>query len=140
MRTLALALLALVTASCGKLNEITDPGGGGLPVDPTATFSRVQAEIFTPSCAALGCHDVIGRQQGLILVASQAHAQIVGVPSQQMPSLRRVEPGNFADSYLYRKVTGTGITGDRMPPGAPQLSAAHLALVRDWIRRGAPND
>jgi hypothetical protein len=130
----------LIALSCGKLNEITDPGGGPPPVDPSATFTRVQAEIFTPSCTAVGCHDQIGRQQNLRLTPGVAHSQIVGVPSEQMPSLQRVAPGNFADSYLYRKLTGAGITGDRMPQGGPYLNEAQLSLVRDWIRRGAPND
>ena len=33
-----------------------------------------------------------------------------------------------------------GITGDRMPQGGPYLTDAQTKLVRDWIRRGAPND
>ena len=58
----------------------------------------------------------------------------------QMPSLLRVEPGDFPNSYLYRKLTGGGITGERMPSGGPYLNEGELRLVRDWIRRGAPND
>jgi hypothetical protein len=130
----------LIALSCGKLNEITAPGEGPPPVDPSATFTRVQSEIFTPNCTAVGCHDQIGRQQNLRLTPGIAHGQIVGVSSEQMPSLQRVAPGNFADSYLYRKLTGAGITGDRMPQGGPYLNEAQLSLVRDWIRRGAPND
>ena len=140
MRNLALATLTLLALSCGELSEITAPGGSVPPVDPTATFTRVQNEIFTPTCTQVGCHDLLGRQQGLVLVAGQAHGNIVEVASEQMPALRRIQPGNFADSYLYRKITGAGITGDRMPQGSPPLSAAQIALVRDWIRRGAPND
>ncbi|HEX6177537.1 MAG TPA: hypothetical protein VF057_04205 [Thermoanaerobaculia bacterium] len=140
MRNLALTILTLMTISCGELSELTEPGGSVPPVDPTATFTRVQNEIFTPTCAQVGCHDLLGRQQGLVLVAGQGHGNIVNIPSEQMPALRRIQPGNFADSYLYRKITGAGITGDRMPQGLPPLSAAQIALVRDWIRRGAPND
>jgi len=130
----------LIALSCGKLNEITAPGGGPPPADPNATFTRVQSEVFTPNCTAVGRHDQIGRQQNLRLTPGVAYGQIVGVPSEQMPSLQRVSPGNFADSYLYRKLTGAGITGDRMPQGGPYLNETQLSLVRDWIRRGAPND
>lgn len=59
----ALALLALT--ACGELKSPTDPGpplGGGEPIDPTATFTRVQNEVFTPTCASLGCHDPLGQQ------------------------------------------------------------------------------
>ena len=133
----------LLLISCGKLAEIpTDPGGGPStePIDPTATFTRVQSEIFTPTCAQLGCHDLIGRQEGQILSNGRAYANTVGIASTQMPQLKRVTPGDPSNSYLYRKITGAGITGDRMPQGLSPLTTAQIKLVRDWIRRGAPND
>ena len=69
-----------------------------------------------------------------------AYSQTVGHPSVEMPSLMRVSPGDPANSYLYRKIVGSGITGDRMPQGGPFLADAQIKLIRDWIRRGAPND
>jgi len=137
-----LLVSALVITACGKLAELpTEPGGPAVePIDPTATFTRVQTEIFTPTCAALGCHDRLGRQQDQQLQAGVAYTQIVNHPSGEIPSLMRVAPGDPANSYLYRKITGAGITGDRMPQGGPYLSDAQIKLVRDWIRRGAPND
>jgi hypothetical protein len=141
MRKVAVLIPFLyLVLSCGKLNEITAPGGGPPPVDPTATFTRVQNGIFTPTCAALGCHDLLGRRQNLVLAAGSAYGQIVGVPSEQMPALRRIAAGDPANSYLYRKITGAGITGDRMPQGQAPLTDAQINLIRDWIRRGAPND
>jgi hypothetical protein len=134
----------LILAGCGKLGELpTSPGpgdGGGEPIDQTATFTRVQNEIFTPTCAALGCHDPLGQQEQLILTPGRAYTQIVNQSSNQMPGLKRVAPSDPANSYLYRKITGSGITGDRMPQGSPVLTDAQIALVRNWIRRGAPND
>lgn len=140
-RKFALASI-LLFVSCGKLAELpTAPGGGaGEPIDPTATFTRVQNEIFTPTCAQLGCHDTIGRQQGQILTSGRGYANTVGVASVEMPQLKRVTPGDVPNSYLYRKITGAGITGDRMPQALPPLSSAQIKLIRDWIRRGAPND
>ena len=140
MRRLSLLILSLLFA-CGKLKELpSDPGGGTEPIDPTATFTRVQNEIFTPTCGAIGCHDTLGRQQGQILSVGRAYASTVGVPSTEMPQLLRVAPTDPNNSYLYRKITGAGITGDRMPQGGPYLTDAQIKLVRDWIRRGAPND
>jgi hypothetical protein len=127
--------------ACGRLKEPTDPGAGaGEPIDPTATFTRVQNEIFTPNCAQLGCHDPLGKQESMILSPGRAYANTVGVVSVQMQGLKRVTPSDPANSYLYRKITGAGITGDRMPQGGPYLNDAQIKLVRDWIRRGAPND
>jgi len=141
-RIIVLITATLLIMSCGKLKELpTEPGGsGGEPVDPTATFTRVQNEIFTPTCAALGCHDTLGQQQGQVLAPGRAYASIVNQPSTEMPSLKRVLPGDPSNSYLYRKITGAGISGDRMPQGGPYLTDAQIKLIRDWIRRGAPND
>ena len=138
----AVLACALLIVGCGKLKELpTAPGGpGGEPIDPTATFTRVQNEIFTPTCAAIGCHDRLGRQEGQQLTAGVAYSQIVNHASAEMPQLNRVTPGDPANSYLYRKITGAGITGDRMPQGGPYLNDAQIKLIRDWIRRGAPND
>ena len=131
----------LLLIACGRLKEPTSPGAGaGDPIDPTATFTRVQNEIFTPTCAQLGCHDPLGRQESMILSPGRAYAMTVGVASVETPNLMRVSPSDPSNSYLYRKITGAGITGDRMPQGGPFLSDAQIKLVRDWIRRGAPND
>jgi hypothetical protein len=131
----------LLLVGCGKLKELpTAPGGPGEPIDQTATFTRVQNEVFTPTCAAIGCHDPLGHQQELILTAGRAYAQIVNVNSTEMAGLKRVLPKDQTNSYLYRKITGAGITGDRMPQGGPYLNDAQIKLVRDWILRGAPND
>lgn len=136
--SLALALLL----SCGKLGELPTAPGSGTPepIDPTATFTRVQNEVFTPTCGAIGCHGRANAQEQLTLAAGSAYANIVGKPSIETPSLARVQPLDPTNSYLYRKITGTGITGDRMPQGGPFLTDLEEKLVRDWIRRGAPND
>ena len=139
MRSSLICALLLLTA-CGELKTPTSPGGPGEPIDPNATFTRVQSEIFTPTCASIGCHDNIGQQSQLVLVASRAYANTVGVNSVEMPQLQRVAPGDPGNSYLYRKITGAGITGERMPLQMPPLSDDKIRLVRDWIRRGAPND
>ncbi len=136
-----LILAALLLTACGNLETITGPGGeGGEPIDTSATFTRVQNEIFTPTCASIGCHDPLGQQSQMVLSAGRAYANTVNVASVEMPSLMRVQPNDPSNSYLYRKITGAGITGDRMPLSLPPLSDAQIALVRNWIRRGAPND
>jgi hypothetical protein len=139
MRSRLLLVLLILTA-CGELKTPTSPGGPGDPIDPTATFTRVQNEIFSPTCASIGCHNLIGQQSQMVLSAGRAYNSIVDVNSVEMPQLKRVLPGDPVSSYLYRKITGAGITGERMPLQLPPLSDAQIKLVRDWIRRGAPND
>lgn len=135
-------ILLMIALGCGDLGELpTDPGPPIDPPDPSATFSRVQREIFTPTCAVAGCHDRFGRSENLLLAQGEAYGNLVGVPSTQIPLTPRVTPNDPERSYLYRKVTGaSGILGTRMPQAGPNLSEAHLKLIRDWIRRGAPND
>jgi len=114
---------------------ITVEGGGG-----QATFSAVQSQIFTPSCAFSGCHAGGSPAQGMNLSQGQAYANIVNVASNQQPSLDRIEPDNPEASYLYLKVTGDASSGGQMPPGGGSLSQDLLDLLRDWIERGAPDD
>jgi hypothetical protein len=131
----------LFAVACGELKTPTSPDGGPpLPPDPTATFTRVQNEVFTPNCTTIACHDPLGQQSQLMLIPGQAYGNTVNVASVEMPSLMRIRPNDPGNSYLYRKITGAGITGDRMPLNQPPLSEQQLSLVRDWIRRGAPND
>ncbi|HEX6084965.1 MAG TPA: hypothetical protein VF266_10605 [Thermoanaerobaculia bacterium] len=140
MRSSLIFIPLLLLTACGELKTPTGAGGPGEPIDPSATFTRVQNEIFTPTCASVGCHDPLGQQSQLILTASRAYAQTVNVPSVEMPAVPRIQPNNPENSYLYRKIIGVNITGDRMPQGRAPLSDAQVKLVRDWIRRGAPND
>lgn len=136
---LALAAL-LILVSCGKLKELpTSPGGVVPPPDPSATFTRVKSEVL-PSCGAPGCHGAIAPQQNLVLTPDRAYANLVNVPSTEAASLVRVKPNDPDNSYMFRKITGVGITGGQMPLGGPYLGDAQISLVRDWIRRGAPND
>ena len=139
MRSHLILLALLLTTACGELRTPTDPLTEP-PPDPTATFTRVKAEVFTPTCATVSCHHPLGQQSQLVLTPDVAYAQTVGRPSVENTALLRVNPGDPAGSYLYRKIIGSGITGDRMPQSLPPLTEAQIALVRDWIRRGAPND
>jgi hypothetical protein len=134
---------ALLIATCGQLRELpTQPGDDDeeVPDFPPATLTRIQTQIFTPTCTIAGCHDAFGRQSDLVLTAGQSYANLVNRRSVELPALNLVTPGDHENSYLYRKVTGINITGDRMPQLLPPLSEDQIRLIRGWIRRGAPND
>lgn len=125
---------------CGESKRLpTEPDGGG--PDPNATFSRVQGEVFSPSCALSGCHAGAGPAAGLDLGVGAARANLVRVPSSERSDLYRVLPRDPAASYLVKKLRGDpDIAGSRMPLDRPPLGASHLQLVSDWIERGAPED
>ncbi len=115
---------------------VTGGGGGG-----GSTFSSLQADFLTPSCASLGCHDAGTAKEGLVLEAASAYGNLVNVPSQQAPTFNRVTPNDADNSYLIKKLRNDpDIQGRRMPRGEPALSAAEIQRFVDWIDNGAPND
>ena len=129
--------LALAATACGTKKSPTESPD---PPDPTATFTRVQGEIFTPSCALSGCHAGSAPSRGMDLSVGRSYGMIVGV--QAVESTRpRIAPGDPSGSYMVSKVAGDAtITGSRMPLGGPSLSTTRQKLLVDWVRRGAPND
>ncbi len=110
-------------------------GGGGTPLEPT--LASIQSNVFTPTCAVSGCHTGAGAQQGLRLESGMSHAMLVNVPSVEVPSLLRVEPGNPDDSYLIQKLEGTAAVGGRMPLVGGPLPQADIDVIRQWITDGA---
>lgn len=103
----------------------------------TVTFTTIQEQIFTPNCTSSGCHSGSSPAAGQNLTAGQAYSNIVGVPSSEVPSLLRVDPGDAENSYLVQKVEGRAQVGDRMPLGAPPLPNELIQDLREWIDAGA---
>ena len=127
-------MLLLVLACSG---DTKDTGGDTAAAEPT--FTRVQTEIYTPSCAFSSCHGSTGPAQGLDLSEGIAWGATVEVPSQLDPMSVMVKPGDPDHSFLYRKCAAdpTAI-GSPMPDGASTgLDSERLALLRDWITAGA---
>ena len=89
-------------------------------------------------------------QEAFANIAKHAHASLVNVPSTQLATLDRVEPGDPDASWLVFKLDGTqngfdaqcagGSCGGRMPLNRPQLSAAVRDAIRTWIAGGAIDD
>ena len=76
------------------------------------------------------------------LKAGTAIANLVNVSSGAKAGAVRVIPGNPSGSYLIQKLEGASdIVGLRMPRnGPPYLTDAQVALIRQWIQNGAPNN
>lgn len=107
-------------------------------VNPVATpvnYSTQIQPIFNTNCTI--CHSGPGAPRGLHLDAANSYANLVNVASSEVPSLKRVKPGDDSNSYLVQKIEGTAAVGARMPLGGAPLSAANIALIRRWIVEGA---
>ena len=69
--------------------------------------------------------------QGVLTPGEQAREARICVVKPEAPS----------ESYLIKKLEGSGITGDRMPKGfASGVSPEDLRLFRQWIQEGARNN
>jgi hypothetical protein len=135
-RCAALVVCALAAASCGSGSGYSGGGSGGGTL--TATFSSIQANVFTPICVT--CHSGASAPHGLRLDGNNSYALLVGVPSDEQPSILRVKPNDPDSSYLVQKIQGTATSGERMPAGMPALPQATIDTIRQWITNGATND
>jgi hypothetical protein len=124
----------------GGSDDSGDGNGGGIQdivLEPT--FSSIQTNLFSTVCVA--CHSGSNPPQGLNLEAAQSYGLLVDVPSSEVPTLNRVEPGDPDNSYIIHKLEGTAAVGLRMPAsGPPYLTAAQIAVIRQWISDGAVDD
>lgn len=111
------------------------------PVVLGPTLDEIQAAVFAPTCATSTCHSNTAQAASLALGdADTSFAELVGQFSNQVGQMNvlLVDPGNPNGSYLIQKLEGTpGISGARMPLGAPALSQADIDVIRQWITDGA---
>jgi hypothetical protein len=107
----------------------------------TNTFSQVQIQVFTPSCASVNCHKGSSSQYGLDLSSGLAYSNLVNVPSGQAPTLNLVTRGNPNQSYLVQKIErNPPEVGQQMPLSGQPLNTDLQQLVRNWIAEGAKNN
>jgi hypothetical protein len=137
-------LLGISLAGCAGNGDGLDQNGnpigpGGSSSTPlTADLASIEVNVFTPICSR--CHIGAGAPEGLQLDAAHAYDLLVGVPSVEVPSLLRVDPGMPDESYMVLKIQGSsGIVGVRMPFGGPYLPQSTIDVIRQWITDGAAN-
>ena len=148
LRIAAAALATLFVFGCGG-----GSGGGSTttpPVPPppppppppplSAVFSSIQDNVFTPTCATSGCHQGASAPQGLRLDEASSYALLVDVDSAEVPSIRRVAPGDPDNSYLIQKLEGTASVGAQMPLNGAALPQQDIDFIRQWITDGALDD
>jgi hypothetical protein len=138
------------TANKWYINVVTpaDPNGAlrgqinatAAPPPAAVTLTQLKTTAFVV-CA--GCHTGGGSALpfSMDLHPAQIYASTVGVASVEQPALKRVAPGDAANSYVVQKLEGAPtITGARMPFGGPYLDQATIDQVKAWINAGAQNN
>jgi hypothetical protein len=137
-RTAAILAVAALLCACAGDGEGLDENGrpvGEADGPLVAELASIQRHVFTPLCT--GCHAGGAAPLGLRLDEGAAFSMLVGVPSVEVPTLARVQPGDPDASYLIRKLEGTASVGERMPLDAPPLPPDVIAVIRQWIVDGA---
>jgi hypothetical protein len=127
----AAAILALLLAGCS--DHGTEPAHDGGDGGAFVSYAADVQPIWDASCVV--CHGLSG---GLDLSAPQSRGNLVGVASATWGGVR-VIAGDPERSLLFRKLTGDGAVGDRMPQGGA-LDPADIETVRRWIVEGAQDN
>jgi hypothetical protein len=118
----------------GQINATAAPP----PAAPTLTQLKTTAFVVCATCHTGGGAAL---PSSMDLHPGQIFASIVGVASVEQPALKRVAPGDAANSYVVQKLEGAPtITGARMPFGGPYLDQATIDQVKAWINAGAQNN
>jgi uncharacterized protein (TIGR03118 family) len=107
-------------------------------VSSVPTLASLQSSIFGPRCS--GCHSGGGASLpgSMNLTSTSAtFAALVNVNSIEVPSLKRVLPGDPGNSFVVHKLEGTQTVGERMPQGGPFIDQATINQLRAWIQAGA---
>ena len=99
------------------------------PVGTAVSYVNDVRPIFSAEgCLNPGCH------------GSSSYSTFVSVPSFINPPVLIVKPGDPGNSVLYNRIENTGVYGELMPQGGPQMPKSDRDLIRDWILQGALNN
>ena len=112
--------------------------GTEITLEEPATFTQIEEELITLSCAFSSCHGM--GAGGLELNGEDDYDRLVNQPSAFLADEILIVPNDIEASYFFHKlVTGNDIAGDIMSPGQG-ISDYQEALLRSWISDGAPNN
>ena len=120
-------------------NDISNNNEAEIILDASAVqadmFSGIQKTLFNPTCAA--CHGG-GKSAaaGLYLTEGKSYDALVNVASSKATDGSvRVVPGNAANSFLYKVVTGTdGVLS--FDHSNMITEEKYVKLIENWITKG----
>ncbi len=140
LRPLALASAVFIAGCPGLLGDTQPYVAARLdattPAPPMCPAGVSVEDLFARRCATSRCHDD-ARAGGLDLRAPGLAARLIGAPSTGCAKSPLADPEDPDGSNLYLKLFSEPPCGDRMPLGAPALSASEAECVRDWIANSA---
>jgi mono/diheme cytochrome c family protein len=102
------------------------------------SYKKDVEPIFLAECG--DCHSGARPKKGLDLGEGKGYASLVNKPSQEVPGVLLVKPGDPEGSYLWQKLQHTAKEGKGMPRtifSSRKLPEAQLQVVKEWIETGA---
>lgn len=154
IKYIILLCLLYCLQSCNKNTEIIPTVTPPSIITPSTlkdTWTIIQENILTPSCATSGCHsattDATYSQHNLILTPISAYDNLINKAAKnanaQGDGILRVKPSDLAKSLLYQKIDCqagqiANKYGSAMPLGSQYLTLGQIELVKQWIIKGAP--
>ena len=140
----AIIIVSFSMESCTKNTNQAIAGGNSVK----NTWTIIQDNILTPSCATSGCHasasDANYIQHNLLLTSATAYDNLINIISKNAAAktagLVRVKPGDYLSSLLYQKIDcqSTSQYGALMPLGGNNLTLGQIEFIKQWIIKGAP--
>jgi hypothetical protein len=137
----AIIVLSFSLQSCNK-------NGADTASAAKDTWSIIQDNILTPTCATSGCHastsDASYLQHNLLLSSAVAYDNLVNSVAKnthaKAAGLLRVKAGDHLNSLLYQKIDCrvSSHYGALMPLGGPNLTLGQIEFIKQWIITGAP--
>jgi len=131
--------VVLLLTACGSTKKTATPPSSSAPTGKQVAYQQVQSLFSKYGCTS--CHPFVN--PSLNLQPGKSYASLVGIRALEDPRLYRVVAGDPGRSFLFLKVGGNPpiadipAIGGRMPPSAPPISQADMALIRTWIEQGA---
>jgi hypothetical protein len=126
-------------------NAPAPPQQGDVFPSQGVSFSIHIQAIFNTYCIA--CHTANSPFAGFLpLTQGASYTNLVNVPAVKTLPGTLVIPGDSADSGLYKRVAGTGLSNQslqQMPQGGPYLDTLNpsaITAIKAWIDEGALNN
>lgn len=135
-------LFALLLVAVGSL-PLTGQAADEAAPDQVVSFKRDVLPRLMAECGI--CHQSADPHGLLVIDEENAYNQLVDVPSYELPSMKRVSPGDPQQSYLWLKVNYQYLAAGGKGWGMPILAGGirdpeFKKAIHDWIEQGAKNN
>jgi hypothetical protein len=145
LRVLLVAACVLGVVACGPNEEENNQTSAEAP-----GYNQLHQQIFEPQCSSGACHGNQGIAGLSFADPDTGYDQLLNGAVVNGPAntkgMKRVDPGNPDNSFLYKKLHTSAAElseagyGARMPLTGDKLGPGSLEAVRAWIAAGAPRD